>query len=104
MLPLVRRTLACTVARRGAGFVATRALATAAKGSAAAGAEPLVKYEVRAAEKVGILTLNQPAKLNALSVEMGEQFKATLQRIDFTQVGALVVTGAGKAFSAGKCS
>ena len=52
---------------------------------------------------VGLLTLNIPEKLNALSVAVGEEF----QRVVANDVAkrrdlrALVVTGAGSAFSAG---
>lgn len=54
-----------------------------------------------AKDRVGIITLNAPAKLNALSAGMGDELGNVLQGIDYEKIGALVVTGAGKAFSAG---
>lgn len=53
---------------------------------------------------VKILTLNQPDKLNAMTVEMGEAVAAAvaeLKAMPPTELKALVVTGAGRAFSAG---
>ena len=56
--------------------------------------------EVR--DRVATLTLNRPEKLNALTVELLEQSIAVLK--DWSRdpgVGAIVVTGAGRAFCAG---
>ena len=53
---------------------------------------------------VKIVTLNQPDKLNAMTVEMGEAVAAAvaeLKAMPPTELKALVVTGAGRAFSAG---
>ena len=52
---------------------------------------------------VGILTLNRPEALNALSLEMLDQLDAVLDGVERdTEVRALIITGAGeKAFSAG---
>lgn len=56
----------------------------------------------RATRHVGVITLNVPSKLNALSVAVGEEFRQTVERVSKEQdLRALVVTGAGKAFSAG---
>jgi enoyl-CoA hydratase len=52
-------------------------------------------------DKVAVVTLNAPSKLNALSAAMGDELRSVLDGIDFTKVGAIVVTGAGRAFSAG---
>eukprot|EP00465_Bigelowiella_longifila_P015909 CAMPEP_0185265762 /NCGR_PEP_ID=MMETSP1359-20130426/28747_1 /TAXON_ID=552665 /ORGANISM="Bigelowiella longifila, Strain CCMP242" /LENGTH=259 /DNA_ID=CAMNT_0027855239 /DNA_START=32 /DNA_END=811 /DNA_ORIENTATION=- len=50
--------------------------------------------------KVGILTLNRPGVLNAMTVEMGEAFESQISNLpDSTR--CLVLTGAGRAFSAG---
>lgn len=51
---------------------------------------------------VAVLTLNRPDRLNALSAEMLEGLNDTLTRLaaDST-VGAIVITGAGRAFCAG---
>lgn len=48
-----------------------------------------------------MITLNAPAKLNALTFQMGEQLSEVLSRVDYTKTNCLVITGAGKAFSAG---
>jgi len=57
------------------------------------------------AESVGgirILTLNRPRKLNAADLEMQETFLASMQNIAAdTNARALILTGAGRAFSAG---
>jgi enoyl-CoA hydratase len=53
-------------------------------------------------DKVGILTLNIPDKLNALSVAVGEEFQEKVTEISkMKELRALVLTGAGSAFSAG---
>ncbi len=59
-----------------------------------------LKVEVR--NRVGILTLNRPDKLNALTPAMGVAAVAALR--DFAtnpEVGAVVLTGAGRGFCAG---
>lgn len=53
---------------------------------------------------VKILTLSQPASLNAMTVEMGDAIEATVDRLrtlEAHEFRALVITGAGRAFSAG---
>ena len=62
---------------------------------------PTVLIERR--EGVGLLTLNRPAKLNALTFELLEQLQQALHDFDVDEsVGAIVITGAGeRAFSAG---
>lgn len=61
----------------------------------------LVNVHIDTATKVAIVKLNDPARLNALTVPMGEAFQSALKGIDYTAVNALVLTGEGKAFSAG---
>ena len=52
--------------------------------------------------RVGIITLNRPKQLNALSPELMQQLGAALQAYDADQgVGAIVITGNEKAFAAG---
>ena len=52
--------------------------------------------------RVLTLTLNRPAQLNAFTVEMANELIDAYQRAsDDDAVGAVVVTGAGKAFCAG---
>lgn len=60
---------------------------------------PLVLYEQRG--RVGVITLNAPDRLNALSVEMGAALAQVLDRVDTRTTHALITRGAGKAFSAG---
>jgi enoyl-CoA hydratase len=53
-------------------------------------------------EKIALLTLNRPEKLNALSNDLLAAMVDTLDRIELDPaVRAVVVTGAGRAFSAG---
>jgi enoyl-CoA hydratase/carnithine racemase len=53
--------------------------------------------------RVGLITLNRPDKLNALSSELVNQLERALHELgDDDDVGAIVITGAGeRAFSAG---
>ena len=51
---------------------------------------------------VTILTLNRPSKLNALSNDLLTAMMAELDRIELDSgVRVIVITGAGRAFSAG---
>ncbi len=52
--------------------------------------------------RVGVLTLNRPEKLNALDNALIGLIMEALDRIELNpSVGAVVITGAGRAFSAG---
>ena len=64
--------------------------------------EGLVVLE-EVSEGVGLMTLNNPAQLNPLSVEMADAIQATVRSIPKAHptMRALVLTGAGRAFSAG---
>ena len=63
--------------------------------------EPLVLVERRGS--VGVLTLNRPAKLNALNRQLLDQLEQGLHELDADPgIGAIVLCGAGeRAFSAG---
>ena len=51
---------------------------------------------------VGILTLNRPEKLNAMNRKLGGELHDALKRFEADDaVGCIVLTGAGRAFSAG---
>lgn len=51
---------------------------------------------------VALLTLNRPGKLNALSYALVDRLMALLDAIeDEAAMGAVIITGAGRAFSAG---
>ncbi|MCC2597301.1 enoyl-CoA hydratase [Pusillimonas sp. MFBS29] len=61
---------------------------------------PLVKVEVIG--RVGLLTLDRPKALNALSNEVMDELAAALQAFDADEnIGAIVLTGSEKAFAAG---
>src|SRR5260370_42081423 len=53
--------------------------------------------------RVGLVTLNRPEKLNALSSALVNQLELALRELDADDdIGAIVITGAGeRAFSAG---
>jgi len=52
--------------------------------------------------KIAVITLNNPAKLNALTEPMGDELTSQIQELKSNQsIRAAVLTGAGKAFSAG---
>lgn len=76
---------------------------------AAASAAPrrtLVTTEIND-DGVALLTLNNPDKLNAMTVELGESFANSVAALKAKQIAdrnafrAVVITGAGRAFSAG---
>src|SRR6476619_7434289 len=50
---------------------------------------------------VGLLTLNRPDRLNALTVQVADEFKAAVAEAIERGARAIVITGAGRAFSAG---
>ena len=59
-----------------------------------------ILYERRG--RVGLITLNRPEKLNAWNPRMEGEFIDAVNRVSTDrEVGALVVTGAGRAFCAG---
>jgi len=59
-----------------------------------------LSYEVT--DRVLVLTLNRPDQLNAFTVEMANELVAAFERAsEDDEVGAIVVTGAGRAFCAG---
>ena len=62
--------------------------------------EPLVKVEVRG--RVGLLTLNRPKALNALSNAVIDELAEAVRKFDADDnIGAMVLTGNDKAFAAG---
>jgi len=56
---------------------------------------------IRREGAVAVLTLNRPEKLNALSSAVEEGLGAAISSRDVTSSGAVVIAGAGRAFSAG---
>jgi len=64
--------------------------------------EQLVLCDVDVATQVATVTLNNPKALNALSDAMGQQFEHIVDELCArTDVGCVVITGTGRAFSAG---
>ena len=61
----------------------------------------LVTYRTELEGKVGIITLDNPSKLNALTEPMGEALAQVLATVNKDLPRAVIVTGAGRAFSAG---
>ncbi len=62
--------------------------------------EPVLLTQVR--DRVATLTLNRPEKLNAINVPLLEEAAATLKAWSRDpDIGAIVVTGSGRAFCAG---
>jgi enoyl-CoA hydratase/carnithine racemase len=58
--------------------------------------------QVRVEDRVGVITLNRPERLNAYTTEMGVELFGALRDFDRDDgVRAIVVTGAGRAFCAG---
>lgn len=61
---------------------------------------PLVKTEIRG--RVGLLTLDRPKALNALSNDVVGELAAAMRAFDADEaIGAIVLTGSEKAFAAG---
>jgi enoyl-CoA hydratase/carnithine racemase len=59
-----------------------------------------IAYEQQ--DGVGLLTLDRPDKLNAMTHEMGDAIRAQVQRLNADpQLRCVLVRGAGRAFSAG---
>jgi enoyl-CoA hydratase len=62
--------------------------------------EPVVRYEVE--EKVGIITLNRPEKLNAISPELQQQLIEAFGRADADlQTSVVLLRAEGRSFCAG---
>lgn len=61
------------------------------------------KYiQFRIEDNVGVITLNRPDKLNAVSWELAEELAALLLKLRYQdEVRAIVLTGAGRSFCAG---
>jgi 2-(1,2-epoxy-1,2-dihydrophenyl)acetyl-CoA isomerase len=61
-----------------------------------------VVVDVDQKDGVMVLTLNRPEALNALTSEVHSQLGATLERAGNSDVGAVVITGAGRGFCVGQ--
>ena len=52
--------------------------------------------------RVGFIKLNRPESLNAFNYELSESLYSTIEKYNFSkEVGSILITGNGKAFSAG---
>lgn len=72
------------------------------KGQQSSTVSEMNTIEVQRSGKAGIIFLNRPERLNALTVEMAEEIEEALRELDSDpQVRVIVITGRGKAFSAG---
>src|SRR5918911_1682882 len=59
-----------------------------------------ITFEV--ADRVATITLNRADRLNAINVEMREDFSRLIDALQTSdEIGVVIVTGAGRAFSAG---
>jgi len=58
-----------------------------------------IQLEMRGA--VAVITLNRPESLNALTSEVGQEFKAAVEEVRERGARAVIITGAGRAFCAG---
>jgi len=62
----------------------------------------LVKLDIENDKKVAVLTLNNPSKMNALTEPMGDALMSVVEKLKSeNNIRAAILTGAGKAFSAG---
>ncbi|MCL0105638.1 enoyl-CoA hydratase-related protein, partial [Dehalococcoidia bacterium] len=53
-------------------------------------------------DRVGIITLNRPEYLNAINDVMGYELRNQIRHFNEEKdIGAIVITGAGRAFSSG---
>lgn len=58
-----------------------------------------IQLEMR--DTVAVITLNRPSALNALTVEMGNEFRSAFNEARERGARAIILTGAGRAFCAG---
>lgn len=56
---------------------------------------------VEISDGVGVLVLNRPESLNALTSQVGQEFKSAIAELKSRGARAIVITGAGRAFCAG---
>jgi enoyl-CoA hydratase/carnithine racemase len=59
---------------------------------------PAIKVEYRSEDKIGIVSINRPSKMNAISFEMFAEFEKAIETLlgDATkEVRAIVLTGEG---------
>jgi len=93
-------SLAC-FARRAAGVV--KPIVKRSMSTTAVSTDKLVLVAEDSSTGVATVTLNAPKRLNALTVAMGDEFASAIAELkaNAANVSSVVVTGAGRAFSAG---
>jgi 2-(1,2-epoxy-1,2-dihydrophenyl)acetyl-CoA isomerase len=52
-------------------------------------------------DRLGVITLNRPESLNALTSQVGREFQAAIGQVRERGARAIIITGAGRAFCAG---
>src|SRR5438477_6688629 len=58
---------------------------------------------LKVSDRIAVLTLNRPDKLNAFDETMIREIRQVIWRANFdSSIGALVITGAGRAFCSGR--
>ena len=65
---------------------------------------PAIKVEYKAEDKVGVLSINRPSKMNAISFEMFAEFEKAIETLmadPNKEVRAIVLTGEGQHFTSG---
>lgn len=61
-----------------------------------------IKFEARP-DKIGVITLNRPEKLNAFDETMIREIRQVVWRVNFDDaIRVLIITGAGRAFCSGR--
>ena len=62
----------------------------------------MADLNIEVTNRVGVLTMNRPDKLNALTRDMNQAAVSTLREMaEDPDIGAIVLTGAGRGFCAG---
>src|SRR6202050_2526290 len=91
--------------RRSAGSISTAPRPRYGSGGLCTDRRRSMDYEhilVEIEDGVGILTLNRPDKLNAMNRKLSSELRDAVKAMDADDsVGCIVITGAGRAFSAG---
>ncbi|MGQ7848126.1 enoyl-CoA hydratase-related protein [Granulosicoccus sp. 3-233] len=92
-----------TTSTRSKGKTAAAPTSETGKDNAVStGRKSLETILVERREGVGLITLNRPKSLNALSIQLASEVVATLREFDADErIGAVVITGSPRAFAAG---
>merc|ERR1719369_1928915 len=81
---------------------ASKASSASFSSSASSASSPLVTTALEMEGQVAVITLNNPSKLNALTEPMGDALISSVEELkDLKDLRVAILTGSGKAFSAG---